>query len=1005
VREEKPENEEPVVELTLDKECNDDNTDTDMDFSEFVPTTTKKRSSSFDMRPKVPPLTPVHPKAAADQATSPVLSTPGGSSLANISPILPVSSEANSPDPPQNMDRNIDAIASDPTHEEAAADQTTTLLPESSIEEELEPSGHPELVAALSNENYGNELFRQKVSRRKELVLEVLNMERLPKSKDQDDIQDLRMGWRWPVGDASKDDYEFPDHIENIKDELPPPTGRLRGFAPGKPPTTAEEFFDHVFDETLWDDLRIGTNEYAAAKRNSLGPKSRFQNWEDCTNSEVKLVFALLIAMGTVKKRDIPSYWNKTDAATRTPFFGTVMPRNRFQNIYWNLHVAHDAAHDDHPLKKMKPMLDKCNARFRHAYAPGRRLSYDECSCAFRGRVHFLSYNPKKPHKYHILVYACCESSGYTLGLDPYFGAKQREQYSHVVTETKGDVTTNPDRNADWPLSTEGPTAGTSKGNNKRGAVATGVSASNRGRCNNKQGAVAQKLSLSNRGRGNNKRGAVATRASVSNRGRGNNKRGAVAIRASVSKRGRGNNKRGAVGTRATVSNRGTSKTQGKEEIDESEEEDHEATFLESDAEEDEEETFPEENDQRRRRDTLSKQRKKIVARSKITLAKAAKKTAEANERGAYDRQVLGHLDDMNLLDKGHFIFMDNLYTSPTLLAALLKRKTFACGTVRNNKVGFPKALSQLTSKKAKERGLEMPERGDMKARRRNIPGTDGSLLAIHFTDKKQVMLLSSIHTAKTVKVKLSRRKEEWNAAQRKKLENFNMKMNIKETILAIPANRRTATEKRELALLKRAVKPKLPITDVKPFAVYDYNFDMGGPDLLGQMIDSYDFLRPTLSWPKKLMLWTFSCVIVNAYILNSKFGVEKDMSHFEFRSRIITHLLSKAAFAGSGALDATDMHVPQQRLSSGRHFPQTLSKLHGRTRQAQCVACNFNKNDLESLLTPEQAPVGEKLKRIRTSFQCKACQVPLCLEPCFEIYHTFVDFRQECLELRMKNQ
>ena len=44
---------------------------------------------------------------------------------------------------------------------------------------------------------------------------------------------------------------------------------------------------------------------------------------------------------------------------------------------------------------------------------------------------------------------------------------------------------------------------------------------------------------------------------------------------------------------------------------------------------------------------------------------------------------VLGLLDSVQLLDMGHHVYFDNYYNSPDLIDVLHKRKTHACGTVR----------------------------------------------------------------------------------------------------------------------------------------------------------------------------------------------------------------------------------------------------------------------------------------------------------------------------------
>jgi len=95
----------------------------------------------------------------------------------------------------------------------------------------------------------------------------------------------------------------------------------------------------------------------------------------------------------------------------------------------------------------------------------------------------------------------------------------------------------------------------------------------------------------------------------------------------------------------------------------------------------------------------------------------------------------------MPLLDKGHRLYVDNCYTSVRLFHTLFLHKTPACGTIRSNRKDYPK---QLVQKK-----LTPGESSAMRSQ---------ELLAVKFTDKKDVYMLSTIHDAACTTVSVRRR-------------------------------------------------------------------------------------------------------------------------------------------------------------------------------------------------------------------------------------------------------
>ena len=80
-----------------------------------------------------------------------------------------------------------------------------------------------------------------------------------------------------------------------------------------------------------------------------------------------------------------------------------------------------------------------------------------------------------------------------------------------------------------------------------------------------------------------------------------------------------------------------------------------------------------------------------------------------------------------NLLGKGHHVYMDNYYSSPDLFS-----ECYAWGTCRKNRKNLPKAV---TNAKLKRKGDCVFRRG-------------GPLLCLKWREKKDVLMLSTIHEA-----------------------------------------------------------------------------------------------------------------------------------------------------------------------------------------------------------------------------------------------------------------
>ena len=71
----------------------------------------------------------------------------------------------------------------------------------------------------------------------------------------------------------------------------------------------------------------------------------------------------------------------------------------------------------------------------------------------------------------------------------------------------------------------------------------------------------------------------------------------------------------------------------------------------------------------------------------------------------------------------------------------------------------------------------------------------------------------------------------------------------------------------------------------IKPVIIQDYNKKMGSVDQTDNSIANYQTLK-SMKWYGKLLLYLINMLVLNSYILNKKFGVNK-LTHTGYRKYI----------------------------------------------------------------------------------------------------------------------
>ncbi|XP_033763364.1 piggyBac transposable element-derived protein 4-like, partial [Pecten maximus] len=191
------------------------------------------------------------------------------------------------------------------------------------------------------------------------------------------------------------------------------------------------DYFEAVFTDGILDKIVTETNRYAniyIQGHPEPTQHSRFKKWTPVTHGEMKAFIAVAIAMGIIKQINMQDYWC-TDPVVSTPFFSSVMPRDRFLSIMSFLHLSNNTLAVPRgeegytPLQKLGSPYQELLQRFQEVYNPSQCVAVDEGMIAWRGNLKFRVYSPDKPIKYGIKLYMLCDSkNGYCSRVELYTG-------------------------------------------------------------------------------------------------------------------------------------------------------------------------------------------------------------------------------------------------------------------------------------------------------------------------------------------------------------------------------------------------------------------------------------------------------------------------------------------------------------------------------------------------------------------------------------------------------
>lgn len=185
------------------------------------------------------------------------------------------------------------------------------------------------------------------------------------------------------------------------------------------------DFFVHFMNSELMIKIVEYTNIYQRHIKltKQFVDKSRIHKWRDTTVDEMYIFYAVCLLMTRNRHLTIEEHWS-TDPLLRSPAFGQIMKRDRFELILQMLHYCdvESPIYGDR-LYKIRALIDHCRNIFRNTFSPNKNLCIDESIIVFKGRLLFKQYIPSKRHRFGIKMFVLCDvETGYIIDFIIYCG-------------------------------------------------------------------------------------------------------------------------------------------------------------------------------------------------------------------------------------------------------------------------------------------------------------------------------------------------------------------------------------------------------------------------------------------------------------------------------------------------------------------------------------------------------------------------------------------------------
>jgi hypothetical protein len=198
--------------------------------------------------------------------------------------------------------------------------------------------------------------------------------------------------------------------------------------------------FRGFFTEEILTLITDQTNIYGRGRKSSDN-RRKSSNWKDVSKKEIESFLGLIILMGINDLPNMKLYWSK-DMVFHNAFISSIMSRDRFLQIFYNLHLADNALEPKRESKnyskiyKVQSFIEILRRTFQENYNFGRYGTIDESMIKFKGRSSLKQYLPLKPIKRGYKVWCLCDSvTGYLFNYKMYLGKEADSEKETLLTE------------------------------------------------------------------------------------------------------------------------------------------------------------------------------------------------------------------------------------------------------------------------------------------------------------------------------------------------------------------------------------------------------------------------------------------------------------------------------------------------------------------------------------------------------------------------------------------